>query len=41
MVDQVRTVDWKERIVRVEGAADIVALGEVYEKLSVLFDTNQ
>ncbi len=41
MVDQVRTIDWKERMVRVEGAANMATLREVYEKLSVLFDTGR
>lgn len=38
MVDQIRTVDWKERIVRTDGSVGRAILDEVYDKLSVLFD---
>ncbi|PIQ68624.1 MAG: mRNA-degrading endonuclease [Candidatus Taylorbacteria bacterium CG11_big_fil_rev_8_21_14_0_20_46_11] len=39
MADQIRTVDWKERGIRVDGSAGTLVLVEVYEKLTVLFDT--
>ena len=39
MVDQIRTVDWKERVRRIEGAVDTATLREVYARLAVLFDT--
>jgi len=39
MVDQIRTVDWKERVIRIGDRVDASLLHEVYDKLPVLFDT--
>ena len=39
MADQIRTVDWKERVTRIDGAVSASVLKEVYDTLSVLFDT--
>ena len=39
MVDQIRTIDLKERVVRAAGSVSSSVLKEVYDKLSVLFDT--
>ena len=39
MADQIRTVDWKERVIRIEGSVSVSALQKVYGTLSVLFDT--
>lgn len=38
MVDQIRTLDWRERMVRHDGAVGASALREIYDKLSILFD---
>lgn len=38
MVDQIRTIDWKERVIRAGGSVGAVILKEIYDKLSVLFD---
>ena len=39
MADQIRTVDWKERVTRIDGTVSASVLKEVYGTLSVLFDT--
>lgn len=39
MTDQIRTIDWKERVIRIDGKVSTPLLLEVYDKLSVLFDT--
>ena len=39
MVDQIRTLDWKERVIRGEGSVTASILQEIYDKLSVLFDS--
>ena len=39
MADQIRTIDWKERVIRSDGSVSTSLLSEVYDKLSVLFDT--
>jgi len=39
MADQIRTVDWKERVIRIDGSVSVSVLKEVYGMLSVLFDT--
>lgn len=39
MVDQIRTIDWKERVFRIDGAVSASELKEVYDTVSVLFDT--
>lgn len=39
MADQIRTVDWKERVVRIDGSVSASVLQKVYGTLSVLFDT--
>lgn len=38
MVDQIRTVDWNERVIRIDGSVSVTVLQEVYDMLSVLFD---
>lgn len=39
MADQIRTVDWKERVARIDGSVSAFTLQEIYDTLSVLFDT--
>src|SRR3989338_7779788 len=39
MADQIRTVDWKLRVTRIDSHVSASALQEVYGTLSVLFDT--
>ncbi|MEO8638063.1 MAG: type II toxin-antitoxin system PemK/MazF family toxin [Candidatus Taylorbacteria bacterium] len=38
MVDQLRTIDWKERVLSIDGSSGSHILREIYAKLSVLFD---
>lgn len=38
MADQIRTVDWTERVIRIDGKVSALVLQEVYDTLSVLFD---
>ena len=38
MIDQIRTIDWKERVIRSDGSVSALVLREIYDKLSVLFD---
>ncbi|MDO8620054.1 MAG: type II toxin-antitoxin system PemK/MazF family toxin [bacterium] len=38
MVDQLRTVDWEKRVVRIDGEVGTLVLQEIYNTLSVLFD---
>lgn len=38
MIDQVRTIDWRKRKIRITGFTTPVVLKEIYGKLSVLFD---
>ena len=39
MADQIRTVDWNERVVRIDGSVSASVLQEVYDMFPVLFDT--
>ena len=39
MVDQIRIIDWKERVIRSAGSVSALVLREIYDKLSVLFDS--
>ena len=38
MVDQLRTVDWEKRVIRIDGEVSASVLREIYTTLSVLFD---